>query len=80
MTEAAGTPQETLHCHVCGEPLVTGTAGFSTYELACAICQASYHVEGDQATCVLPTFVEHHERPLLVPLAVLRAAGAIRHA
>ena len=80
MSDHPAPVSETLYCHICGEPLVAGTEGFSTYELACQVCQASYHIEGTQATYVLSTFVEHHERPVVVPVAELRDPNRIRHA
>ena len=75
-----GQAPETFYCRVCGEPLAAGQHGFSPYELNCATCQASYHVEGETATYVLPTFVEHHEAPVVVPLEELRAPARVRHA
>lgn len=73
MSDAFETAEPAYYCHICGEPLVQGTEGFSSYELSCVACQASYHVEGERATYVLPTFVEHHEPPIVVAVAALRA-------
>ncbi len=79
----AGKPAraaETLYCHVCGEPLSHGEVGYSPYELACGVCLAGFHVEGELVTYVLATWIEHHEAPAVVPLATLRDGSRARHA
>ena len=73
------SPQEPLYCHVCGETLVGGGVGHSPYELSCDVCQTAYHVQGELATYVTPTFVEHGEPPVELTLDHLRQPGHIRH-
>jgi hypothetical protein len=70
---------EPLFCLVCGGALQGGGVGFSPYEFACPSCQTAYHVEGEEARYVTPTFVERGETPVVVPLAHLREPGHVRH-
>lgn len=72
MAARRATTTEALFCHVCGEALSRGVVGHSPYELACGPCQAGFHVEGEQVTYVLATWIEHHEAPATLPLARLR--------
>ncbi len=80
MSDPTAAGCEIFYCHICGEPLARGTTGFSGYELSCAICQASYHIDGEQASYILSTFVEHDESPVVVPVAELRDKNRVRHA
>lgn len=80
MSDPTEADHEIYYCHICGEQLTRGTTGFSDYELTCQVCQASYHIEGAQASYILSTFVEHQERPVVVPVAELRDKNRVRHA
>jgi nucleotide-binding universal stress UspA family protein len=74
--EPVGSP---LFCSVCGTELSYGGLGYSGYEYSCASCQAAFHIEGEFATFVTPTFIDHGEKPVVVALERLRHRDGVMH-